>query len=106
MDTEERKQIQGLYRIDGRRLARETLEGRPDVIRPASSGERGSEALTAREIAVIQLVADGCANREIGQRLAISEETVKSHIRHLLGTLHARNRAHAVAIAIRRRLVI
>ena|SRR5664279_291090 len=106
MDTAQRKQIQGLYRIDGRRLARETLEGRADVIQLTPPGERGLEALTAREIAVLQLVADGCANRQIGQRLSITEETVKSHIGHLLGTLHARNRAHAVAIAMRRRQIM
>jgi hypothetical protein len=49
---------------------------------------------TAREIEVLQLVADGLVNREIGQRLFLSEETVKSHVRHLLAKLQARSRAH------------
>ncbi len=105
MDTERRKQIQGLYRIDGRRLARTTLDGRAEVIQLTYASERALEPLTARETAVLQLVADGFANREIGQRLSITEETVKSHIRHLLARLHARNRAHAASIAIRRRLI-
>ena len=51
-----------------------------------------------REIEVLQLVADGLVNREIGERLFLSEETVKSHVRHLLAKLQARSRAHAVAV--------
>ena len=58
-----------------------------------------------REIEVLQLVADGLVNREIGQRLFLSEETVKSHVRHLLAKLQARSRAHAVAVGFRRGLI-
>ena len=57
-----------------------------------------------REIEVLQLISDGLVNREIGQRLFLSEETVKSHVRHLLAKLQARSRAHAVAIGFRRGL--
>jgi DNA-binding NarL/FixJ family response regulator len=60
---------------------------------------------TAREIEVLQLVADGLVNREIGVRLFLSEETVKSHVRHLLAKLQARSRAHAVAVGFRRGLI-
>jgi len=60
---------------------------------------------TMREIEVLQLVADGLVNREIGQRLFLSEETVKSHVRHLLAKLQARSRAHAVAVGFRRGLI-
>ena len=105
MDTAQRKQIQGLYRIDGRRLARAPLDGLAGV-RLRTRGEPAIEPLTPRETAVLQLIADGWANREIGQLLSISEETVKSHVRQLLARLHARNRAHAVSVAFRRRLII
>jgi DNA-binding NarL/FixJ family response regulator len=44
-------------------------------------------------------------NREIGDRLYLSEETVKSHVRHLLSKLQARSRAHAVAVGFRRGLL-
>jgi FixJ family two-component response regulator len=44
-------------------------------------------------------------NREIGNRLFLSEETVKSHVRHLLAKLQARSRAHAVAVGFRRGLI-
>jgi DNA-binding NarL/FixJ family response regulator len=60
---------------------------------------------TAREVEVLQLIAAGLVNREIGVRLFLSEETVKSHVRHLLAKLQARSRAHAVAIGFRRGLV-
>jgi DNA-binding NarL/FixJ family response regulator len=60
---------------------------------------------TAREIEVLQLVSEGLVNREIGDRLFLSEETVKSHVRHILAKLQARSRAHAVAIGYRRGLL-
>ena len=66
--------------------------------------ELGQEP-TAREIEVLQLISDGLVNREIGQRLFLSEETVKSHVRHLLAKLQARSRAHAVSIGFRRGLI-
>ena len=60
---------------------------------------------TAREIEVLQLVSEGLVNREIGDRLFLSEETVKSHVRHILAKLQARSRAHAVAVGFRRGLL-
>ena len=45
---------------------------------------------TRREIQVLQLVSEGLVNREIGEHLFLSEETVKSHVRHLLAKLQAR----------------
>jgi DNA-binding NarL/FixJ family response regulator len=60
---------------------------------------------SAREIEVLQLISDGLVNREIGVRLFLSEETVKSHVRHLLAKLQARSRAHAVAVGFRRGLI-
>jgi DNA-binding NarL/FixJ family response regulator len=44
-------------------------------------------------------------NREIGETLYLSEETVKSHVRHILAKLQARSRAHAVAIGFRRNII-
>lgn len=65
----------------------------------------GDVFLSTREVEVLQLVADGLSNREIGDCLSISVETVKTHVQHVLGKLQARNRAHATAIAIRRGLI-
>ena len=63
------------------------------------------EMLTSREQEMLRLVAGGLTNREIGQRLSISEETVKVHVRNIYGRLQARSRAHAVAIGFRRGMV-
>ena len=60
-----------------------------------------SGVLTQREAQVLELLAEGLNNREIGDGLYLSEETVKSHVKTLLEKLHARSRAHAVALALR-----
>jgi DNA-binding NarL/FixJ family response regulator len=57
--------------------------------------------LSGREIQILQLIADGLSNREIAAELFLSEETVKTHIHHVLGKLRARSRAHAAAIGLR-----
>ena len=64
-----------------------------------------SGVLTQREAQVLELLAEGLNNREIGDGLYLSEETVKSHVKTLLEKLHARSRAHAVALAIRGGLI-
>ena len=61
--------------------------------------------LTQRELEVLSLMADGLFNREISRQLWLAEETVKSHVHHVLTKLAARSRAHAVAIAIRSGLI-
>jgi DNA-binding NarL/FixJ family response regulator len=61
--------------------------------------------LTPREREILQLVADGWTNAEIGLRLSIHEETVKSHVRHILRKLQAGTRTQAVATALRDSLI-
>ena len=61
--------------------------------------------LTERELEIVQLIADGLGNQDIARELSVSVETVKTHVRRMLGKLQARGRAHAVAIAWRRDLV-
>ena len=65
----------------------------------------GEDRVTAREIQVLENVAAGQHNREIGERLFISEETVKVHLKRIMAKLGARDRTHAVAIANRRGVV-
>ncbi len=62
----------------------------------------GDEELTAREIEVLQQIASGNRNRDIAEKLFISEETVKVHIKHIMDKLGASDRTQAVAIALRR----
>jgi len=65
----------------------------------------GEEALTEREIEVLRHVADGNRNRDIAERLFISEETVKVHVKHIMEKLGAADRTQAVAIAVRRGII-
>jgi len=65
-----------------------------------------AEPLTSRESEVLQMLASGLANKEIAARLAISEHTVKFHVASILGKLGAGTRTEAVALGIRRGLVL
>jgi len=65
----------------------------------------GDEALTAREIEVLQQLAGGNRNRDIGEHLFISEETVKVHIKHIMDKLGAKDRTQAIALAVRRGII-
>ena len=63
------------------------------------------ESLTGREVDVLKHVAGGNRNRDIAERLFISEETVKVHIKHIMEKLGASDRTQAVAIAVRRGII-
>ena len=65
------------------------------------AGKDRDEMLTAREREILQLLADGMSNADVAGKLFISQETVKSHVRHILTKLEADTRTHAVAIALR-----
>ena len=63
------------------------------------------EALTTREIEVLTQLAGGNRNRDIAEKLSITEETVKVHIKHIMEKLGANDRTQAVAIGIRRGII-
>jgi DNA-binding NarL/FixJ family response regulator len=65
----------------------------------------GEVPLTAREIEVISLAATGNSNKRIGVKLSINEETVKGHMTNILAKLGARDRTHAVTLALRRGII-
>lgn len=78
-------------------IARKLLTelSRPAELPPAP------QPLTEREVAVIQLVAQGRSNQEIADRLGIGERTVATHVSNILGKLHLASRTQAALYAIR-----
>lgn len=76
------------------------LRGAPGRAPPASAGSC-REAVSARERAVLVLVADGLENREIAERLGVSARTVEAHLSHVFGKLGVHSRTAAVMAAIR-----
>ena len=63
------------------------------------------DTLTPRETDVLRLIAAGNANKEIGSQLGLTEETIKSHVKNILGKLDANDRTHAVTIALKRGVI-
>jgi len=90
-----------------------------DVIRQVHAGKKrigvqiaaelaehySDEPLSSREVEVLRHLVDGNRNRDIADKLFIGEETVKVHLKHILGKLGANDRTHALTIALRRGLV-
>lgn len=77
----------------------------PAEVAAELAGHAGEEELTGREIEVLRLIAKGNANKEIAAQLSVTEETVKSHITHILGKLGANDRTHAVTIGLQRGII-
>ena len=87
-----------------------------DTIRAVRSGQRhvqsdvaselaqhaADQRLTERELEVLKLIAKGCSNKLVADRLEITEDTVKGHVRNILEKLKASDRTHAVTIALHR----
>jgi DNA-binding NarL/FixJ family response regulator len=67
--------------------------------------EQNSLALTERQAEMLQLIAEGVSSKEIGAKFFISPSTVKREIRHIFDKLGVNDRAHAVSIAIKRKLI-
>ncbi len=78
-------------------IARKLLQ---EIARPAER-EPAPEALTARELEVLQLIAQGLSNQEIADRISVSESTVRAHVSRILGKLHLASRTQAALYAVR-----
>jgi two-component system nitrate/nitrite response regulator NarL len=85
-----------------RAVASRLLKG---VANRVSQDEKGETSLTERELLVLRLVASGASNSEIADKLSISVNTVKSHLKNILGKLHLENRTQAATYAFERGLI-
>lgn len=72
---------------------------------PATKGVRGRSVLTRRQRQILQHYADGHSTAQVARRLGLSAETVRTHTKAILARLRARDRAHAVALALRNSLI-
>ena len=78
-------------------IARKLLQ---EIARPAEL-QPAPEALTAREMAVLRLIAQGLSNQEIADQISVSEPTVRAHVSRILGKLHLASRTQAALYAVR-----
>jgi two-component system NarL family response regulator len=96
-------------------VRRELIQAIREVARgqryiPARVGVRIAEGfprpdISAREIEVLKLVASGLRNKEVAERLSLSEATVNAHVKHILSKLNVQDRTHAVTVALRRGII-
>ena len=85
-----------------RSMATRLLKG---VAKRSLDAAKGEEALTERELIVLRLVASGASNPKIAEKLSISVNTVKSHLKNILSKLQLENRTQAAAYAVKSGLV-
>jgi DNA-binding NarL/FixJ family response regulator len=91
--------------VDGIRQVHAGKKRVPAEIAAHLAEHMSDESLTTREIEVLRHVSGGNRNRDIAERLFISEETVKVHIKHIMEKLGASDRTQAIAIAVRRGII-
>jgi DNA-binding NarL/FixJ family response regulator len=111
MDAAERYEILSRYEDRTRRFEEIASQRRPldrlpgAEVTPLQQPRRDIEQPTKRELEVLQLIAEGLTNAEIGKRLCLTEETARSHVRNLLAALGVHSRAHALAVGFRRGII-
>lgn len=96
------KSMLRLYMLDTIRAVHRGNRRIPDEIASELAEHAADDELTSRETEVLLQVASGNANKMIADRLLITEDTVKAHMKNILSKLGAKDRTHAVTIAMRR----
>lgn len=100
--------LKGLLRKELLDTIRAVHAGRkriPPEIAAQLADHAGESNLTDREIDVLQLIAAGNPNKLVADRLTITEDTVKAHVKSILSKLSANDRTHAVTIAVKRGII-
>lgn len=97
--------LKGMLRtelVDTIRAVHSGLRRIPPEIASGIAEHHDADLLSPRETEVLRSVATGCSNKVIADKLCISEDTVKGHMKNVLAKLHANDRTHAVMIAMKR----
>lgn len=116
-DAEMRRALQGGARgymlksmppkelLDAIRKVYAGKKGIPQEIAAKLADHYSEETLTDREVEILQQIAEGNGNRDIADKLFISEGTVKVHVKHIMEKLGANDRTQAITIAVRRGII-
>ena len=96
------KSMVGTELLDAIRAVRAGRRYLPAEVTAELASHRLDELLSPRELEVLRQVAGGNSNRDVANALLVSEDTVKAHMKNISGKLAARDRTHAVMIAIQR----
>lgn len=91
--------------LEAIRKVHEGKKAIPPEIAERLANHYGDETLSEREIEILQQVAEGNRNKDIADKLFISEGTVKVHLKHIMGKLGANDRTQAITIAVRRGII-
>ena len=97
--------LKGMFRTELIQTIRSVHAGQrriPPEIASQIAEHFSADALSSREIEVLRVVATGCSNKIVADKLFISEDTVKGHMKNILAKLQANDRTHAVLIAMKR----
>ena len=94
-----RKAIQSVHRGEMHLHPEITKKLMNQFVTPKVEAEVNPDELTSREIEVLQLIAEGLSNKELAQKLSISEKTVKTHVSSILGKLQLEDRTQAAIYA-------
>jgi DNA-binding NarL/FixJ family response regulator len=100
--------LKSMIRKDLLEAIRSVCAGRRHIPREVAAelaAHATDDALTPRELDVLQQVAAGKSNRGVATQLAVSEETVKAHMKNIMSKLDANDRTHAVTIALKRGII-
>jgi two-component system, NarL family, response regulator len=100
-----RKDIDRGDLLDAIRTVHDGGRYRPAPIRESLAESAPRSDLTRREVEVLERIATGMTNKEVGLALSISEDTVKLHVKNLFGKLDVSDRTQAVAVAARRGII-
>lgn len=97
--------IRAVYKGEPRLHPQITRKLMQQALHPTSAKPTGKELLTSRELDVLRCLTDGMTNREIAEKLFISETTVKTHISSILAKLQLSDRTQAALYAVKEKLL-